>query len=296
MPPRGHLAGGLGSGSPSVRHYLFDERSRNVPLPHPGRKVLECIRRQSLKGSMVAAAPGYASPDSGATPLVTGMPGLWRASIRGAASGGVKVWIVRNVGQDGFDSQRLRGAVLDRALFRGSCDCSWTMQSARPIFCEDCSWAGLGGDLGRLFSDLFTNVTTGVGPMINSLLVLTGTPAGILLLSTLNMSAGVSATLRMPSTLTWLTTCLLISSFFVLYRSAGNSHRLCLAGTFSSSILIVVRTRLVERMGESGSTGRSVAERRSALAGSGDVTTDALDAPMTYLISTSAYASYSGGA
>ena len=75
MPPQSHLADGPGSGSLSARHYLFDERSRNVPLPHPGRRVLEYIRRQSLKGSMVAAASGCASPDSGATPLVTGMLG-----------------------------------------------------------------------------------------------------------------------------------------------------------------------------------------------------------------------------
>ena len=131
MPPRGHPEDGPGSGSLSVRHYLFDERSRNVPLPHPGRKVLEHIRRQSLKGSMVAAASGYASPDSGATQLVTGMPGLWRASIRGAARGGVKVWIVRNVGQDGFDSQRLRGP-------------SWTAHSsaARATVLGQCSLQG----------------------------------------------------------------------------------------------------------------------------------------------------------
>lgn len=81
-----------------------------------------------------------------------------------------------------------------------------------------------GGCLGRLSSDLFTNVTTGVEPMINSLLVLTGAPAGILLLPTLNMSAGVSN----PKNAVDLAVANRVPAhfeFFALYRSAGNSHR-----------------------------------------------------------------------
>lgn len=65
----------------------------------------------------------------------------------------------------------------------------------------------------------------------------------------------------------------------------------------SMSILIVVRIRFAERMGGNDNISeRSVAGRRSDLAGSGDVTADALDEPMAHLISVSAYFSYSGGA
>lgn len=114
--------------------------------------------------------------------------------------------------------------------------------------------------------------------------------------SILSMSVGMPAALRTPSALPRLITYLSISNFFVLYRSAGSSHRFmpgggiflhepdrgadafCRADGRRRHYLVTVSGRAVLR-----------------LAGSVDVTTEVLDTSMTYLISTSAYASYSGG-